>query len=70
MFSVNKFFKCTTEKFRNSSWLIFEMIYVYIFMGIGEITYSKQFFFYIALLWSTSSILKKQGKVRKRKVRK
>lgn len=70
MFSVNKFFKCTTEKFRNSSWLIFEMIYVYIFMGIGEITYSKQFFFYIALLWSKSSILKKQGKVRKRKVRK
>lgn len=70
MFSVNRYSKCTTEKFRNSSWLIFEMVYVYIFMGIGEITYSKQFFFYIALLWSVSSIWKKQRKVRKTKVRK
>lgn len=70
MFSVNRYSKYNTEKFENSSWLVFEMIYVYIFMGIGEITYSKQFFFYIALLWSVCSILKNQRKVRKRKVRK
>ena len=31
-------------------WLSFSMIYVYMFMGIGEIVYNKQFFFYIAML--------------------
>lgn len=31
-------------------WTSFSILYVYIFMGIGEIIYSKYFFFYIALL--------------------
>lgn len=67
MLSVSRYYKCNSEKFKTSSWLIFSMIYVYIFIGIGEIIYNKQFFFYIALLWAVCAIWKKQRKVQKRR---
>lgn len=38
------------------NWLVLTMVYVYVFMGIAEITYSKQFFFYIMLLYACSCI--------------
>lgn len=38
------------------NWLTLIMIYVYIFMGIAEITYGKVFFFYIILLYACSCI--------------
>lgn len=36
--------------YRPNLWASLSMIYVYLFMGIGEIVYNKQFFFYIAIL--------------------
>ena len=62
MASVYKYFKHNRKHLRDRNWITFSMLYVYIFMGIGEITYNKQFFFYIALLWagcSTSDMRKK-----------
>ena len=38
------------------NWLALIMIYVYMFMGIAEITYSKQFFFYITFLYACSCV--------------
>lgn len=38
------------------NWLTLIMIYVYIFMGIAEITYGKVFFFYIILLYACSCL--------------
>ena len=38
------------EPYNSLLWINFSMLYVYIFIGIGEIVYNEQFFFYIALL--------------------
>ncbi len=36
------------------NWIVLVMIYVYMFMGIVEITYNKHFFFYIIFLYACS----------------
>lgn len=56
MSSVCKFFKNESSGcFRDTNWITFSMLYVYVFIGIGEIVYNKQFFFFIALLWAECS---------------
>lgn len=52
MLSVCRYFKSSLNNIKKTNWIIFSMLYVYIFIGIGEITYNKQFFFFIALLWA------------------
>lgn len=67
MMSVFRYFKYNKKEIKKSSWIIFSMLYVYIFMGIGEITYNKQFFFFIAVLWACCSV--KSNNTRRKKVR-
>ena len=56
MSSVCKFSKNESSGcFRDTNWITFSMLYVYVFIGIGEIVYNKQFFFFIALLWAECS---------------
>ena len=55
MISVCKYSGLNHKNLRDTNWIIFSMLYVYIFIGIGEISYNKQFFFFIALLWAECS---------------
>lgn len=55
MISVCKYFAYNLDCLRKRNWLIFAMLYVYLFIGIGEIVFNKQFFFFVALLWASCS---------------
>lgn len=56
LISAQKNNKNNARNLEGKNWLVLAMVYVYMFMGIAEITYSKQFLFYIILLYACSCV--------------
>lgn len=60
MISALKNAKNAIHKIDNNNWCVLVMIYVYMFMGIAEIVYSKLFLLFIILLYACSCNNKKE----------
>lgn len=52
--SVIRYYKCA-HIIKLRGWIAFSMLYVYLFIAVGEIVFAKQFFFYIMLIWAICS---------------